>query len=47
MKRILVIEDNPDNMYLCSRILKNSGYEVIPATTGEEGIETAKMRIRI
>lgn len=29
-------------MYLCSRILKSGGYEVIPATTGKEGIETAK-----
>ena len=39
MKKILVVEDNEINMYLCSRILKSSGYEVIEARTGEEGVE--------
>ena len=39
MKKILVVEDNETNMYLCSRILKSSGYEVIEARSGEEGIE--------
>jgi len=39
MKRILVVEDNEINMYLCSRILKSSGYEVIEARSGEEGVE--------
>lgn len=42
MKKILVIEDNEINMYLCTRILTNSGYEVIPAASGEEGIEVMK-----
>ncbi len=41
MKRILVVEDNETNMYLCCRILKSSGYEVIEARTGEEGVELA------
>ncbi|PKP56248.1 response regulator [Candidatus Atribacteria bacterium HGW-Atribacteria-1] len=39
MKKILVVEDNEINMYLCSRILKSSGYEVIEARSGEEGVE--------
>jgi CheY-like chemotaxis protein len=38
MKKILVVEDNEINMYLCSRIIKSSGYEVIEARTGEEGV---------
>ena len=41
MKKILVVEDNETNMYLWRRILKNGGYEVIPATSGEEAIELA------
>lgn len=41
MKKILVVEDNETNMYLCCRILKSSGYEVIEAKTGEEGVELA------
>lgn len=39
MKRILVVEDNEKNMYLIAFILNKSGYEVIEAWTGEEGIE--------
>ena len=41
MKKILVVEDNQINMYLCCRILKSSGYEVIEARSGEEGVELA------
>jgi two-component system, cell cycle response regulator DivK len=39
MKRILVVEDNEDNMYLCRRILEHNSYEVIHASNGEEAIE--------
>ena len=41
MKRILVVEDNEDSMYLISFILKNNGYEVIEACSGEEGVVLA------
>ena len=41
MKRILVVEDNETNMYLFRFILKNKGYQVIEAITGEEGVEFA------
>lgn len=41
VKKVLVVEDNEGNMYLCSRILESGGYEVIPATSGEEGVELA------
>jgi CheY-like chemotaxis protein len=41
MKRILVVEDNKTNMYLIRFILKDSGYEVIEAESGEEGVELA------
>jgi two-component system, cell cycle response regulator DivK len=39
--RILVVEDNPKNMKLVRDVLEYAGYEVIGATTGEEGVERA------
>ena len=41
MKRILVVEDNEDNMRLVRFILKKSGYEVIEARDGAEGVALA------
>lgn len=41
MKKVLVIEDNKDNLRLIAVALQMSGYEVIAAETGEEGIELA------
>lgn len=41
MKKVLVVEDNKDNMRLISYALQKGGYEVIPAETGEEGVELA------
>ena len=41
MKRILIIEDHESNIYLISFILKNHGYNVIEARSGEEGIALA------
>lgn len=39
--KILVIEDNEQNMYLITFILEKHGYEVFPARDGREGIELA------
>ncbi len=41
MKKILVIEDNEQNLYLVTFILKKNGYEVIQARDGREGIDLA------
>jgi len=41
MMKILVVEDNETNTYLISFILRKSGYEVIEARTGEEGVALA------
>lgn len=41
MKKVLVIEDNKDNLRLITYALERGGYEVISAGTGEEGIELA------
>ncbi|MBU0702500.1 MAG: response regulator [Chloroflexi bacterium] len=40
--KILVIEDNEQNMYLVTFILKKQGYQVVQARDGREGIELAR-----
>lgn len=42
MKKVLVIEDNPDNMLLISDILEANDYQVLQAETGLKGIEMAE-----
>ena len=39
--RILVVEDNPDNMTLVEDILLSLGYDVLQAPDGERGVEIA------
>lgn len=41
-ERVLVIEDNEQNMYLVQFILEANGYQVIQARNGKDGIEIAK-----
>lgn len=40
--KVLLIEDNPLNMELAVDLLELGGYEVLTATTAEEGIELAQ-----
>jgi two-component system, cell cycle response regulator DivK len=39
--RILVVEDNPKNLKLVRDVLRFCGYEVIEATSGEDGVRLA------
>ena len=41
-ERILVVEDNPKNLKLVRAVLEFSGYEVVEATSGEEGVRLAR-----
>jgi two-component system, cell cycle response regulator DivK len=41
MRKVLVIEDNKDNLTILAYALKRAGYEVIAAGSGEEGFELA------
>ncbi len=41
MKKILIIEDNEQNMYLMDFLLKQNGYEILQAWNGKEGIQLA------
>ena len=40
--RILVVEDDPQNLYLARYLLEQGGYEVDVAHDGEEAIEKAR-----
>ena len=42
MKRILVVDDEPDLVEVLSTILQSEGYEVFTAANGREGIERAQ-----
>jgi two-component system, cell cycle response regulator DivK len=39
--RILVVEDNAMNLKLVRDVLKHAGYDVVEATTGEQGVQLA------
>ncbi len=39
--RILVVEDNPKNLKLVRDVLTFSGFEVVEATSGEDGVRLA------
>ena len=41
-RRILVVEDNPLNLKLVRDVLGFAGYDVVEATSGEEGLRVAE-----
>ena len=41
-KRILVVEDQEDNRRIVRDLLTRSGYEIVEAVTGEEGVTLAE-----
>lgn len=41
MRKVLVIEDNPDNLKIMKYSLERAGYQVLAAETGEEGLRLA------
>ncbi len=41
MKKVLVVEDNKDNLRLITYALRRKGYEVVSTETGEEGVRMA------
>ena len=40
-KRILVVEDQADNMQILRDLLESAGYDMIEAQDGEEGVRAA------
>ncbi|HUW71018.1 MAG TPA: response regulator [bacterium] len=41
MKKVLIVEDNQDNLKLISYALRRAGYALVTATSGEDGLELA------
>jgi len=41
MKKVLIVEDNPDVVFILTCILESLGYTVVTATQGSEGVEKA------
>lgn len=37
-RRVLLVEDNPQNRYLASVLLKQEGFEVVPVASGDEAL---------
>jgi two-component system cell cycle response regulator DivK len=42
MAKILVVEDNPDNMFLTVMLLQSAGHTVLSATDAEAGLTLAR-----
>jgi CheY-like chemotaxis protein len=42
MRKILIVEDNPENWDMLSRRLKRRGFEVVIAEDGEKGVAMAR-----
>jgi len=41
MKKILIVEDNGNNLYLMRSIVEKMGHQVIEARDGDEGVKSA------
>jgi PAS domain S-box-containing protein len=41
MKKVLIVDDNADNLYILEVMLKGNGFDVITATNGSEALESA------
>ncbi len=41
-KRVLVVEDQEDNVQIMDDMLSSAGYQVIKAVTGDEGVAMAE-----
>ena len=39
-QKVLIVDDNPDNVFLASELLASRGYEVLTASSAESAIET-------
>ena len=42
MKKVLVVEDNKDNLRLIAYALQRAGYDVVSTETGEDGVLAAE-----
>lgn len=45
MKRVLVVEDNPQNLKLARLVLSKAGFDVLEARDGEQGVRLAREQL--
>jgi two-component system cell cycle response regulator DivK len=45
MSRVLVVEDNPQNLKLARLVLSKAGFEVLEAGDGEQGVRLAREQL--
>lgn len=45
MKKVLIVDDEPDVLEVLGKRVKDAGYEVIKAQSGQEAIERAKKEV--
>jgi two-component system cell cycle response regulator DivK len=44
-RKALIVEDNDDNRYLLALLLEHEGFDVVAASTGQSGIESARASV--
>ena len=42
MRKILIVEDDPINMFLYRKMLESEGYNILMSSTGEDAIDIAR-----
>ncbi|MHC1709341.1 MAG: response regulator [Methanomassiliicoccales archaeon] len=42
MTKVLIVDDNPQNLYMLEAVLKGNGFEVVKALNGEEALSLAR-----
>lgn len=42
MDKILIVDDDPDFVFICRRILEAEGYQVLEASSGDEGLRVMR-----
>ncbi|MGB9826740.1 MAG: response regulator, partial [Desulfofundulus sp.] len=42
MPKILIVDDDPDFLFLCRRILEAEGYQVMEARSGSQALELVR-----
>ena len=47
MTRIMVVDDNEQNIYLLKVLLESNGYDLITAQNGNEALEKIKSQIPV
>ncbi len=45
MKRVLIVDDHPENLYLLRMLLQGNGFEVVEALHGGQALEYARLKL--